>query len=263
MSPKTLHYSPTEEDPSTPHGPTPGPTQDGELSAEHTVDQEVHDPPVEISAPGPMEVPAPETTESVDEVKQVALETPGVEKVNVSPHAPLACPAGLESGLSVATPCRSDVAGKPQASPSSVGTLSSTPGGGDGPDPSEPIPGELRISQNAINLRMHRMMKVDAKGNSKVSSQIREQFHTKKGKLRLQQLFQSCGYHPERVCLTSKLLLESFPHTDLWSLIMTAGILQTHGDASKRGVPETFKMKPNCQSFGHPLYPECSRIHML
>ena len=60
-----------------------------------------------------------------------------------------------------------------------------------------PTPGELRLSQNAVNLRMHRMMKVDSKGNSKVSTEIRKQWNSKKGKLRLQQLFQTCGYDPD------------------------------------------------------------------
>ena len=60
------------------------------------------------------------------------------------------------------------------------------------------MPGELRLSQNAINLRMHRATKIDARGNCKVGDEIRKQFHTKKGKLRLQQIFQSCGYNVDR-----------------------------------------------------------------
>jgi len=43
-------------------------------------------------------------------------------------------------------------------------------------------------------------MKIDSKGNCRVSEKIREQFHSKKGKLRVQQLFQTCGYDVELGC---------------------------------------------------------------
>ena len=72
-------------------------------------------------------------------------------------------------------------------------TETGTPGATD-LESERPTPGELRLSQNAIDLRMHRMFKIDSKGNSKVSTEIRKQWHSKKGKLRLQQLFQTCGY---------------------------------------------------------------------
>ena len=106
----------------------------------------------------------------------------------------------------VATPCRNTVQVEP-LTPSTaeshgtgiVGSGNSFPGT-HLEDASEetPIPGELRLSQNAIDLRMHRIMKVDSKGNSKVSEEIRKRFHSKKGKLHLQQLFQSCGYSSDR-----------------------------------------------------------------
>lgn len=100
----------------------------------------------------------------------------------------------------VATPCRSTArVANPTpstANSSSRGTHPSL----DLEDESQqtPIPGELRLSQNAIDLRMHRVMKVDSKGNSKVSEAIRKRFHSKKGKLHLQQLFQSVGYNADR-----------------------------------------------------------------
>ena len=104
----------------------------------------------------------------------------------------------------VATPCRGGA--KPILSPpGSVGEDSKEALGVISPattassqDPFRPVPGELRLSQNAINLRMHRATKIDARGNCKVGDEIRKQFHTKKGKLRLQQIFQSCGYNVDR-----------------------------------------------------------------
>ena len=69
-------------------------------------------------------------------------------------------------------------------------------------DPNKPVPGELRLSQNAINLRLHRAFKHDSKGNCRVLDKIREQWTSRKGKgkLRIQQIFQSCGYDVDRCC---------------------------------------------------------------
>ena len=115
-------------------------------------------------------------------------------------------------------PCRVDDAANQVATPTTGGATPTTGGatpttGGatpsvltntveSSPDVDRPIPGELRLSQNAINLRLHRAMRIDSKGNSKVSSQIRDQFHSKKGKLRIQQVFQSCGYDVDWGCQT-------------------------------------------------------------
>ena len=109
-----------------------------------------------------------------------------------------------EAAPVVATPCRGNA--KPIQSPQrSLGKHSNGSLGVVSPattvssdDPDRPVPGELRLSQNAINLRMHRAMKIDSRGNAKVGDEIRKQFHTKKGKLRLQQIFQSCGYNVDR-----------------------------------------------------------------
>lgn len=120
----------------------------------------------------------------------------------------------LEATQVVPTPCRNS-GNPPHAGPETPGSTerespnpkdTETPGSKEDSTPGSvatdlgserPTPGELRLSQNAINLRMHRMLKVDSKGNSKIGGEIRKQWHSKKGKLRLQQLFQTCGYDPD------------------------------------------------------------------
>ena len=104
----------------------------------------------------------------------------------------------------VATPCRSvsavpdSVASPTTVSPESLPTpLSEKPPLLGDENAEKPVAGQIRLSQNAINLRMHRMMKTDSKGNSKVSAEIRKQYTNKKGKLRLQQIFQTCLYDPD------------------------------------------------------------------
>ena len=58
-----------------------------------------------------------------------------------------------------------------------------------------PQPGELLLSENAINLRLRRVFQPNAKtGEFKVADNIRKLYHDKKGKLKLQQVFQSCGF---------------------------------------------------------------------
>ena len=140
-----------------------------------------------------------------------------------------ACAAADSARLSgepqvVATPCRSTAAVLPGKSavtpaipecghkhmstpsprhPAPSPSDAVSPSGTDLPDVGDlsaerPVPGELQLSQNAINLRIHRAMKIDTKGNSKVSEEIRKQFHSKKGKLRLMQVFQSCGFDTDR-----------------------------------------------------------------
>lgn len=63
---------------------------------------------------------------------------------------------------------------------------------------SRPDPGLLRLSQAAINQRMDRVFKPSKKsGDYKVSQEILSTFRSKNGKLKLQQVFQSCGYDPD------------------------------------------------------------------
>lgn len=187
-----------------------------------------------VSVDGPSETPTPETFESStaevapkDDGSSEMFESSTAEvaqkdclsAVPTSPPAPM--PAKEVStevpARKLVTPCRatpkqhdppsSGVSGAPsvQSSPMGSGTPSSQrspiPESEmpllDDPNAAKPIPGQIRLTENAINLRMHRLMKVDSKGNSRVSAEIRKQYHNKKGKLRLQQIFQSCGYEPD------------------------------------------------------------------
>lgn len=61
-----------------------------------------------------------------------------------------------------------------------------------------PKPGRIRISQCAIDSRMRRVMAPNVNGEFKVSTEIIKQWQTRKGRKSLEQLFQSCGYSPER-----------------------------------------------------------------
>ena len=87
----------------------------------------------------------------------------------------------------VATPCRADF----------------TPGKGDeipfadSPKALKPLPGKLRIAQVAVDQRLRRIMTPSSKtGEHKVSSEIVKMYKDKKGKTKLSQLFQTCGYDP-------------------------------------------------------------------
>lgn len=97
----------------------------------------------------------------------------------------------------VATPCRSSAV---------VGTGKMLEGNADIPtdgDASAPAPvaGEIRLSDNAISLRLHRIMKPSAKtGEFRVAENIRKMYTDKKNKTKLVQLFQSCGFDTDRVC---------------------------------------------------------------
>ncbi|CAL1174058.1 unnamed protein product [Cladocopium goreaui] len=62
---------------------------------------------------------------------------------------------------------------------------------------------------------MHRATKIDSRGNCKVGDEIRKQFHTKKGKLRLQQIFQSCGYNVDVFVMEVELIQEDLLANDL------------------------------------------------
>ena len=185
--------------------PVPPPMEEGRVS-------EPNKKP-EVSTDGSCETPTTKTLEPETLSTQASeAEVPPKESdcrtpVPTSPAHPLPMPkvSAEVPAQKVATPCRG--APKQHDPPSSVG--SGTPSDQNSPSqesevPSlddtgavKPIAGQIRLSENAINLRMHRLMKVDSKGNSKISAEIRKQYHTKKGKLRLQQIFQSCGYEPD------------------------------------------------------------------
>lgn len=109
----------------------------------------------------------------------------------------------------VATPCR----------------VESTPGlagGGDGipfadsSTASKPQPGKLRISQAAVDQRLRRIMTPSAKtGQCKVSSEIVKMYKDKKGKTKLSQLFQTCGYDPDTFLVQVELYREDMQSNEL------------------------------------------------
>jgi len=62
----------------------------------------------------------------------------------------------------------------------------------------QPEPGKIRLSQCAIDSRIRRVMTPNVKGEFKVSTEIIKQWQNKRGRKSLEQLFQSCGYSPDR-----------------------------------------------------------------
>ena len=65
----------------------------------------------------------------------------------------------------------------------------------------KPKAGQLRLSENAVNLRLLRVLKPNPKtGEFRVSEKIRTMYGDKRGKGRgkLLQIFQSCGFDPDR-----------------------------------------------------------------
>lgn len=66
-------------------------------------------------------------------------------------------------------------------------------------DPDRPVPGKLRLSQEAIASRLRRVFTPNVRGEYKVSAEIVEQWRKKgKGRTSLEQLFQSCGFSRDR-----------------------------------------------------------------
>ena len=106
---------------------------------------------------------------------------------------PSPCRASLVEPVEVPeTPSSSSV-----NTPTSEDSLGDIPYEGDA-NAKQPDPGLLRLSQAAINQRMDRVFKPSKKtGNYKVSNEILSMFRSKHGKLKLQQIFQSCGYDPD------------------------------------------------------------------
>ena len=200
-TPMTQHYSP-EGDTSHDHG-------DEDLGGVHDIGShgfsgdDYHNCPDEAEDHQPS---FPETVvDAVDSSQNQPSKSPEVHEPKPSTEVgPGPSKAGGPAAEGpVATPCRSAQTGG-VASPGSrasgevdVGTPSSV-ASIDDKSVEAPTPGELRLSQNAINLRLQRVMRVDSKGSCKVSEEIRKQFHCKKGKLRLQQIFQSCGFNPDK-----------------------------------------------------------------
>ena len=105
--------------------------------------------------------------------------------------------ASIATPTPVATPCRRSEVSTPGSLDSSDIPVMGAPG------TKAPNPGELRLTENAINLRLRRVFQPNPKtGEFRVADNIRNMFLDKKGKggkKKLLQVFQSCGYDPDRV----------------------------------------------------------------
>ena len=109
-----------------------------------------------------MEVHTPEEVPHVDTAKPVE---PSLEATQVVPTPCRNASKSVNAGPD--TPVFTDHESPDPKDTETPGSKeASTPGSISTDLESErPTPGELRLSQNAVNLRMHRMMKVDSKGN--------------------------------------------------------------------------------------------------
>lgn len=84
------------------------------------------------------------------------------------------------------TPCRPELGSR--------GSASDIPDIGD-KSAKAPTPGVSRISAEAVNARLRRVMEPNIRGEYKVSAEIVAQWkNKKKGRKGLEQLFQSCGF---------------------------------------------------------------------
>ena len=62
-----------------------------------------------------------------------------------------------------------------------------------------PKQGELHLSKAAINSRLRRIMKPNVHGSYKVSQEVIKDFNSTQGRKTIDQIFQMCGYDPDRV----------------------------------------------------------------
>ena len=128
------------------------------------------------------------------------------DKHTAAAKPPAAAPEAVQP---VATPCRSAGPEPPSdphhpktATPSEPTSAPHDPEIPEIGDASAAIPaaGELRLSQCAINQRMSRCFKPNKKtGEYKVSKDILNMWSSRGGKKKLQQVFQSCGFDPDRL----------------------------------------------------------------
>jgi len=88
----------------------------------------------------------------------------------------------------VATPCRAK------------GDLGSVPFVDDATIP-KPDPKKIRLSQDAIDARLRRIFRPNVSGAYKINGDILKQWQSKnkKSQQNIRQLFQSCGFSPDRV----------------------------------------------------------------
>ena len=73
----------------------------------------------------------------------------------------------------------------------------------------KPKAGHMRISSEAAEGRLRRLFTPNIKGEYKVSTEIVQQWRTKKGRKSLEKLFQSCGFNADWWCLKFSSLLLS------------------------------------------------------
>ena len=123
---------------------------------------------------------------------------PQVDQCNNKGHV---VPQEPNSRAAVATPCRQGQVGTP-----ALDAELEVPLLGD-QNAETPQPGALRISENAINLRLRRVLQPNPRtGEHRVSESIRKMYADKRGKGRnkILQVFQSCGFDAD--WLMSKLI---------------------------------------------------------
>ena len=100
------------------------------------------------------------------------LPLPPLEDV-MQPKAPVATPCrSLGSGDDIQVPDINDTQERPRA-------------------------GKLRISKEAVNARLRRIFTPNVSGQYKLSTEIVQQWKSKKGRTGLEQLFQSVGYNAD------------------------------------------------------------------
>lgn len=65
----------------------------------------------------------------------------------------------------------------------------------------KPKPGRIRINASAVESQLRRVFQPSIRGQFKVSAEIVKQWNDKKkGRKRLEQLFQSCGFNVDKGC---------------------------------------------------------------
>ena len=130
---------------------------------------------------------------------------------DVSPLKPVALPA------STTIPKVPAWRSQDVATPSPSSSVTSLGGGSGSPVPTmgdqnatQPTAGKLRVSESALYHRMYRVFH-PRNGNKKVSDAMIKQWD-KGGKSRknLQQVFQACGYNPDR-CWAKKQMKQTYP----------------------------------------------------
>lgn len=93
----------------------------------------------------------------------------------------------MQPKVPVATPCR-------RLAPGSGELTHDTEVPGINDTHEKPTAGKLRISKEAVNARLRRVFAPNVSGQYKLSTEIVQQWKSKKGRTGLEKLFQSVGY---------------------------------------------------------------------